>query len=870
MDLPYLKKIWVFLSSLMVTLIIGCSAEKNNVVSKTFHNTTARYNSYWIAKEKMKEIENYVLENTENNFNKILNIYPRIDSTISQGVSTQIEECIKKASIAIQRHQNSKWVDNSYILVGKSRFYNLEFTDAIETFKYVNSTSDDKDARHEALVNLMRTFIDYNEFNNAIAVSDYLKKEKLNKTNLEQLFLTRAYLYQRRDDFNNMVKNLVLAAPLLTKTKGQARTYFIIGQVYQELGFDAEAYNNYGLCLKNNPDYELYFYARLYRAQVFELSRNSDIKKVRKYFKRLLKDAKNKEFKDKIYYEMAQFEMKQENLGNAIEYYNLSVRASTTNRRQKAYSYWRLGEIYYEQKLEYSLAKTYYDSVLIEMPKDDESYVQIETRQKVLADFVEQLTTIQLQDSLLSLAAMDTSSLYAYLDYYIEQQNLAREEQEKKEKEREKEKRRSASRSPFDNQQNPFAQGGFSRSSSGWYFYNTSAVSLGQTGFLRKWGNRELEDHWRRSNKGSIAEFTDLKVNNKDTGTESELTGNSLEATAVSGLKRESLVSTIPFSKEEQQVALKMVEDAHYRLGNIYNFELNEKENAVKTFETLLNRFPETPYQPEVLYLLYLIYKDFGNDKYLTYKDRLISLFPRSVYAKIIKNPHYREESQAASAKLKTLYKEAYYYYKRDKYDTAKYIIQLGLNQFPENEFSDNLKLLMVLIIGKTENIYQYQYALNKFNEDYPDSELKEYLKLLIVTSEEFQLAQLQNRSKKFIKDFHQIHSMVIIYQNDQKLNKELNPTITEYINERFEGNNLNSANLILNDNSSMILIDKFDDKQKAMQFFNLLDREDSPLNQFESAKFHKFVITKDNFQIMYQLKDYESYLGFFAKHYTN
>ena len=123
MDLPHLKKIWFFLSSLVVTLIIGCSAEKNNVVSKTFHNTTARYNSYWIAKEKMKEIENYVLENTENNFNKILNIYPRIDSTITQGVSTQIEECIKKASIAIQRHQNSKWVDNSYILVGKSRFY---------------------------------------------------------------------------------------------------------------------------------------------------------------------------------------------------------------------------------------------------------------------------------------------------------------------------------------------------------------------------------------------------------------------------------------------------------------------------------------------------------------------------------------------------------------------------------------------------------------------------------------------------------------------------------------------------------------------------------------------------------------------------
>ena len=55
----------------------------------------------------------------------------------------------------------------------------------------------------------MRTFIEAGELNNAEAVSDFLKREKLNKSNLKDLYLNRGYLYQRREDFSNMVSNLI-------------------------------------------------------------------------------------------------------------------------------------------------------------------------------------------------------------------------------------------------------------------------------------------------------------------------------------------------------------------------------------------------------------------------------------------------------------------------------------------------------------------------------------------------------------------------------------------------------------------------------------------------------------------------------------
>src|SRR5690606_14976766 len=146
-----------------------------------------------------------------------------------------------------------------------------------------------------------RTYAEHGEINNARAAIDYLEKAKLNRENRKKFLLEKAYFYQIIDDHDRMVRNLTAADHMLKKRDRKGRIYFIIGQVYQELGFEAEAYNYYKKCLATNPEYEVDFYARLYMAQVTEISRNRDVNAARKSFRKLLKDAKNRDFKDKIY-----------------------------------------------------------------------------------------------------------------------------------------------------------------------------------------------------------------------------------------------------------------------------------------------------------------------------------------------------------------------------------------------------------------------------------------------------------------------------------------------------------------------------------------------------------------------------------------
>lgn len=843
-----------------MVIIGGCSSERHNPVSKAFHNTTARYNAYYYAKERIKEIQGIVKSSDVNNFNDILNIYPKFDTTLSNTYKTQTEDCIKKASIAIQIHKNSKWVDDSYIQIGLARYYDRDFVNAIETFKYVNTKSEDDDARHLALVHLIRVFADYGEHTNAEAVIDYLKKETLDKQNEKLLYVNKAYLFQLKNNYDLMVQNLALAAPLLTRSEGRAKIHFIVGQVYQELGFDSEAYNNYKKCIASNPEYELYFYARLNMAQVTELSKNSDIKSVRKHFKKLLSDKKNREFQDKIYYEMAEFEGKQNNIDEALDNYKLSVATSVSNNRQKGMSYHKLGVIYYDTLGNYSLAKSYYDSAIQALPGDFENYTAIKQRQEVLADFVAQLDIIKTQDSLLHLSSLDSLELMAQLDSQITKLEI--EAKVKKEKAERRARNKSTYTSPFDI--------GKGSGSSKWYFDNPSAIGIGQTEFRKKWGNRHLEDHWRRSNKSSSGpsvdevELSAIAVNGNGNG------GGEVEGEQVTKeTKMFVLYNQLPHSDNQKEAALAMIEEAYYKLGNLYNFDLYEKSNAANSFETLLYRFPATNYEPEVLYLLYLIYQDIDSTQSPQYQSKLLEKYPNTTYAKLINNPDYTEESNEAAAQQKIIYEQAYKLYAQQDYKASMFLIDEALDGTPETIFTPRIKLLRILIIGKTTDISKYKYELDKFIKENPDSDVTAYAKTLAESAENFEKRLAKLRGVNYIESFDQVHYFVVVYDAAEGTTDKINTIINRFHLKKYPKSNLNAGSLSLNEEQAIILVTDFAGIETAIDYYSKFDEARKEIEVLSNSKIHTFVITKDNFSIFYQQNGLAEYMDFFSKNYN-
>lgn len=841
-------------------LILGCSSERKNWTSKTYHNLTAHYNGYFYADVEIKKIEDAILAANIDDYNRILRLFPTFDSTLAKSYEKEVEEAIKMASIAIQRHPNSKWVDDAYILVGKARLYSLDWGNAIETFKYVNGKSEDPDARHRAIITLIRTFTEHKEYNNAQAAIDFLLKEKLSKKNLKDLYLEKAYFHQVQEDYDNMVRSLTAASPLLKKSDRSGRVYFIIGQVYQKLGFESEAFNFYRKCLATNPEYETDFYARLYMAQVAEISRSRDISAARKSFRRLLKDNKNRDFRDKIYYELGAFELKQKNLPQAMTNFNLAIREGT-DKRVDGVAYLRLGEIYYDTLKEYELSQAYYDSAIGSLPTDYENYAAIKQRQEVLNEFVSNLKTIEWQDSLLAMASLDSAVLRGRIDSVFAARKLAEEAAMGK-----KRKRKGNRIALEGNEVNIFGEGELGSETSDWYFGNPSAMALGASEFVRIWGNIKLEDNWRRSTRLSAigGEVSDAATSVPDSAASQPVAAVPVDPAEAEFIR---IDQEIPRTEEQRAAALKKIEDAYFRVGDIYYFDLLEKDNAEKTYLKLLERFPESEYAAEALYKLYLIAKEYDPVRAKEYSDRLTADYPFSTFAKILINPDYLLESSQTAEKQKEIYSEAYASFEKGNYVDARRMADEGL-ALGETAFSPNLQLLKVLITGGLEDVETYQAALVEFIRVNPDNELVPYAQKLLETSQKFEQNQEKRLEIRYTYAEADPHYFVMVYRRTEPLS-EIGPSVLEDFNKNyFPGLDLNTSILVLDPSSAMTIVSNFNNGATAVQYYKTFVDKLETFSELRNHKYDKFVITSDNFNILYRTKGLNEYLQFFERNY--
>lgn len=834
-------------------VLMNCSVEQNSFTSNIFHNTTAHFNGYYYAREKTKEVEKIIFKSLDDDPNQILRLYPKLDTILAKTYSKDTEEIIKMASISIQRHPNSKWVDDNYVLVGKARLYASDFQNAIQTFKYVNTKSPDANTRHAALVQLLRTFTEQNDYDRAEETFRFLEKEKLSKVNRKDLYLGKAYYYQVRNNYDYMVRNLASADSLLQHNDQKGRIYFLIGQIYQKLGFDAEAFNYYRKCVATHPDYEIDFYARLNMAQVARLDDKKDIKRLRDQFGKMLTDTKNIEFVDKIYYELGEFERKQGNLKQAVSSY-ISAAHAGTNKRIQGSAYLRIGQLEFDSLKKYSLAKLYYDSAIAALPKDFENYEAIKKRQEILGEFAKYTEAISWNDSLLALSAFDSLTLRVQLDSLVASRKSV--EVIKKKKKRTYQSSEGSQNSSFFNTE--------SSGTSDWYFGNPSAVALGQSEFKRIWGAIPLEDNWRRSNKTSVISDLTTPVAQTDKPKQPTTTETKTpEAPDEVG----KLLLQIPRTAEQKAAALAKIEEGYFMLGDLYYFQLNEKENASESYAALLKRFPGSEFEPEVLYKLYLISREKDLAKAEQYATLLKTKHPQSTFTRILVNPDYLKETSVAAEKQKLIYKEAYAFYQANNLRQAQEKIKLALQE-GDTGFTPQLELLKILIVGKTEDVTRYQYELGEYIKKYPDGELKPYAEQLLASSKT--LLEKLERSKgiQFNSSMEGPHNFVIVYNTNDKITNPVSTAIEKYNATQWKELKLNTSNIIFNDDKTITVVIELPNREAALSYFDKFLAQIAITKPLSNYKFYSFVITKDNFQLFYRTKSLDEYLTFFDRNY--
>jgi tetratricopeptide (TPR) repeat protein len=745
------------------SLLTSCSPENNGFVGRIFHNTTSHYNAYFLSQERLGETEAKMFKDRKDDYTRLLDVMIPLDSVKAGAYKADMEYIIKKSSIGIQFHKYSTWTDDHYLLIGKARLYQLDYQNALETFKYVNVQSPSESSRHKSMLGLMQIFIWQKDYEKARAAIGYIRKEKLNKTNTADFYLARGQLYKELEDYAKTAAALKLALPLMKRGEKKSRTYFVAGQLNEMLGKNNQAYKFYRSALKYNPSFELDFNARLNLIEMYQVKREKDNKKLLRLFGKMLREEKNKDFKDQIYYQMGMFEFRQKHFDKALAFFRQSTAAGLQNKTQKALAYLKAGEINYDNLQKYEQAAVYYDSTMQFLPKDFKNYNAIAKRQKILKNFATQVTTIRTEDSLQQLGMLDEIALNELIDRKIDKEELAKVKAEKASREREAQ---AANDDPFANRQDLQQSGSRNyqapppgQTGSGqWYFYNTAALSQGQNEFTRKWGRRPNEDNWRRSGRGiqaseTIVQTPETKPDTSNINAIAKQTGEQKKKQAAENQRKNrrlELLSAIPRTDDQKRTSNNKVEKATYQLGKIYDLDLDEDTNAIATFEKLMKRFPDNEHGAEVLYNLFLLYKNQGNEAGMTLaRERLQSRFAETDFAKLADNPNYIQEGNVNDKQVEQLYGNAYELYLAAQYEQASGQIQSALQQYPDTRLKEQFRLLQIFIIAKTQEVPNYRLALKQFATDFPKSKNLAYIQSLLQASEKFETRQPEKLQPK-------------------------------------------------------------------------------------------------------------------------
>ncbi len=426
---------------ILLVSLFSCSTKKNTFTRRLYHNITSRYNVYFNGKESLNEGSIQLVKGAKDNFTKVLPVFNFGTKQEAQQLNPEMDRAIQKASIAIQKHsmpfdgtEKVKWIDDSYLMIGKAYFYKQEYFSARRTFNFVIQEYGYNDIKYNSMIWLALTYNQTGEFEKTEPLLNLItadvSKGVVPYDIVKILPQVYADLYIRQEYYDRAVDFLVEGIFYNPKRDLKTRMMFILGQIFQQSGDLYRASEWYNKVIKRNPEYDMAFQAKINLAKSYDTN-SGDRKQVTKILTKMLKDEKNKDYKDQIYFALADVAMRDRDTVMGIEYFRLSVSSSVNNNYQLATSALTLADLYFEIP-SYENAQAYYDTAMMALPKDYPNYDDIDRKTKILTDLVESLIIIQHEDSLQSLVNMSETERNSVIDNiiaaYVEEQAMLAEQ----------------------------------------------------------------------------------------------------------------------------------------------------------------------------------------------------------------------------------------------------------------------------------------------------------------------------------------------------------------------------------------------------------------------------------------------------------
>ena len=736
-------------------------------LTKFLQNNTSHYNFYFNANNRINLVIERAKLSNKDDYSKMLSFYPySLDNTASQ--KSDLDSVIYKSTSGILLHDlRSEWVDNFYLLIGKSYFLKKDFDSAALTFQFINynlfprkkkdddynkivGSNENADgtgsgsvsiankekrniiqkaftqpaSRNDALIWQIRTFTEQKEYGDAAGLISILQNDKNLPTRLKNdLEEVTAYWFYSQNNLDSSAIHLQNALSNADTKDDKSRWEYLLAQMYELTGKFDEASAYYLKAARQTADPVMDIYARLSEAKM--LRNTGNYKELDNTISNLLKMAKKDKyepFRDIIYYSTGQLSLQKPDTLNGIVFYNKSVSYNNTESGYKDKSFFQLANIAFKQQ-RYKDAFAYYDSLSASTNKLPEDLFLIEERKELLSRLVPKLISIEREDSLQLLAGLPAAERDAVIKKMVKKyrkENGLKEEDEfagntlitfadRKKEEVDLFKAAAANTGE-------------------WYFYNTALRSKGFNEFRSKWGKRTNVDNWRRKTA------LDANTNNTTNGLSSLDPNASDPLNAKAGTNAtvktfdysyDGLLGELPMSKEKIDSSNVIIALSLFEAAQIFQNELQDYQQAIVLYEDFSKRFPLNVKIPDVYYGLAYCYNKLGNTaKSSLYSNLLKTNFAGSDATKILLNPSLLKKDEK-NPEVTARYEAVYNMFVEGNFEQAIQAKKKADSTYGNNYWSPQLLYIESVYLIKERQDSAAINVLKNIETLYPASPLK-------------------------------------------------------------------------------------------------------------------------------------------------
>ena len=711
----------ISLIALMLVLIASCSRKKDNFVSRNFHAVTAEFNTLFNGYNALEDGKNALIDSYFDNYWELLPVERmEISDDVQlpgQSKNENFERAEEKAVKAVQKHgmniqgkEKNPQIDEAYLLLGKARYFDQRFVPALEAFNYILYKYPASDKINQAKV--WREKANIRLENNELAIKNlkrllFQEEGFIKDQDLADATSMLAQAYINTKSLDSALVQMKIASNATKNNDEKGRYNFIEGQLYNALGYKDSANIAFQEVIDLNRKIPRIYHVNSH----IEIAKNFDFENGDKlafleHLTDLEEDRENRPYLDRIYHQIGQYHQTNESDSLAIRYYNKSLRTVSQDKILKARNYEILAEINFDNA-EYRLAGAYFDSTMLNLVRDSKPYRIIKRKRDNLDDVIYYEDIAVRNDSVLSLMSLSDEEKLVYFSSYTEDLKLKAEAEQERLATQEALKNNGLTM--VGNQIGggpPGLQGGPNQSS--FYFYNQTTVSYGKNEFTKVWGDRALEDDWRRSNKNTVNFSDEDEVDVLVAASEEER------------FDPQFYISKIPTGEKASDSIYKERNFAYYQLGLIYKEKFKEYNLAKGKLQELLKSNPEERLILPSKYNLYKIYELLGqSDEAEIAKQDIIKNHPDSRYAAILLNPDsVTEDENSPDAIYKNLYKQ----YEAGEYAAVIKGTEKNILAFDGEYIVPKFEFLKASAKARLFGFESYKDAINYIALNYPNS----------------------------------------------------------------------------------------------------------------------------------------------------